>query len=284
MDRMVGNTLGRPTALQDRDINTLYPHNPSLTTSRPTEAWLIQTYKIRQLQSLCIDAMYQVSIPYTPEFVPMIQQKLDNWLAEAEDPSNEWVLHSYHNLTITIYRPSKVNPSPSDDDLARCFTSSSAVITLYKRMLSHNAIDCTWMAMHWLFLACMTHLFCLWTSETVRTNASWNFVNEDLQSAIAALSTMVERWHWGRGCRDLYIKLARGTLRRFASVISLPSTPSAITAEIPRAFWNMNMEHPSMFQPEGNHLDCDMDYIMGFQPASDGGLSFLDSVSVLSTC
>lgn len=157
MDRVVGNTLGRPTTLQDRDISTGYPAISETPTTPPwdssantAEILAIQGYKMRRMQSEVIDVMYQNSITLTDDFVPTLQQKLDNWLVEAPDPSNEWILHSYHNLIITIYRPSKVNHTPSDDDLARCFTSSSAVVELYFKMNQTNAIDCTWMAIHWL--------------------------------------------------------------------------------------------------------------------------------------
>lgn len=87
---------------------------------------------------------------------------------------------------------------------------------------------------------------------------------------------MVERWHYARGCLDLYIRLARGTLRRFALVIQTRSLRLTANAESPTSARNIGLSDPFDFQHGEIHMDSVMDYDMSLFQTDDGTLMFLD--------
>ncbi|KIW16771.1 hypothetical protein PV08_03961 [Exophiala spinifera] len=228
IDRAVGNTLGRPTALQDRDIETSFPDinpvDPHDSSSTHDAAAVNHCFLLRRLQSEVADILYQKVRPSPAEWHKDIQRRLDEWLvqaplAQASPQMQEWINHAYHNLTMFIYRPSLTSPSPYEGTYERSFTSASNVLKLYAKMHSRNAIDCTWMAFHWLFLAAVTHLFCIWTSPEIRAVADWKEINEDLQRTRMVLSAMAEHWRYGKRILDIYCQLCGGTIRHFVQLI-----------------------------------------------------------------
>jgi hypothetical protein len=160
-----------------------------------------------------------------------IQGRLDEWLAEApmsqaSPQMQEWINHAYHNLVMFINRPSLIGPTLSEGASERSFASASKVLKLYAKMHSRNAIDCTWMAFHWLFLAGITHLFCIWTDPEIRATADWKEIMEDLQRTRMMLSAMVEHWRHGKRILDIYCQLCEGTVRRFVEVTPITVTES----------------------------------------------------------
>lgn len=233
IDRAVGNTLGRPTALQDVDIQVPLPHAPQ---DRPSDssktfntAIANHCFRLRQLQSEVADTLYQKIKPMPMNYIVDIQQRLDEWLSEApmseaSPQVQEWINHAYHNLTMFINRPGLITLTPLEGTHKRSFDSASKVLRLYARMYQRNSIDCTWMAFHWLFLAAITHLFCLWIDIEIRSDANWQEVNEDLQTTRMVLSAMVERWRSGKKTLAVYSQLCQGTLRRFTQMKVMMNT------------------------------------------------------------
>ncbi|EXJ81527.1 hypothetical protein A1O1_07591 [Capronia coronata CBS 617.96] len=230
IDRAVGNTLGRPTALQDVDIRTPFPEiTPASlhdSSSALNAAAANHCFLLRRLQSEAADVLYQKTRPMPADWHNNIQRRLDAWLVEAplsqSSPQMEdWINHAYHNLTMFIYRPSLISSSSFEGAYQRSFASASNVLKLYAKMHSRNAIDCTWMAFHWLFLAAVTHLFCIWTSPEIRAIADWKEINEDLQRTRMVLSAMAEHWRYGKKILDIYCQLCEGTIRLFVQLIPI---------------------------------------------------------------
>lgn len=228
IDRAVGNTLGRPTALQDVDIQTSFPeidlHDSHDSSSAHDAAAVNHCFLLRRLQSEVADTLYQKIRLLPAGWHKDIQRRLDEWLvqaplAQASPQMQEWINHAYHNLTMFIYRPSLISPSSLEGAYERSFTSASNVLKLYAKMHSRNAIDCTWMAFHWLFLAAVTHLFCIWTSPEIRAVADWKEINKDLQRTRMVLSAMAEHWRHGKRILDIYCQLCDGTIRLFVQLI-----------------------------------------------------------------
>ncbi|KAK5180706.1 hypothetical protein LTR44_007020 [Exophiala sp. CCFEE 6388] len=231
IDRAVGNTLGRPTALQDVDIQTPFPDLDTDGThdSYPAANAAIAShcFQIRRLQSEAADMLYQKIRPMPAEWPTDIQRRVDQWLVEApmskaSPQMQEWINHAYQNLIMFINRPSLISPSSSFEEASkRSFSSASKVLKLYAKMHSRNAIDCTWMAFHWLFLAAVTHVFCIWTDVDIRVSADWKEINEDLQRTRMVLSAMVEHWRYGKKILDIYGQLCDGTIRLFVQLIPI---------------------------------------------------------------
>ena len=231
IDRAVGNTLGRPTALQDVDILTPFPELDTDGThdSYPAANAAIAShcFQIRRLQSEAADVLYQKIRPMAPDWPTDIQQRVDQWLmdapmSQASPQMQEWINHAYHNLTMFINRPSLISATSSFEEASkRSFASASKVLKLYAQMHSRNAIDCTWMAFHWLFLAAVTHVFCIWTDPEIRASADWKEINEELQRTRMVLSAMVEHWRYGKKILDIYGQLCDGTIRLFVQLVPI---------------------------------------------------------------
>jgi hypothetical protein len=185
-------------------------------------------FVIRRLQSEVADTLYHRTRNYYDGFIEDLQYRVDQWreaaLAMAGDDQNaiDWFLHQYHHLITFLHRPSPANLQPSSYNFRRCFESSSSVIRLYGEMNVRGTIDCTWMAVHWLFLASMTNLFCLWVDNDIRRGVDWFEVNEDIHTASIVLTSMAEKWNSARGCLDVYSACALGTLRKYSFKIGSP--------------------------------------------------------------
>ncbi|KAH8881016.1 hypothetical protein GQ53DRAFT_848483 [Thozetella sp. PMI_491] len=252
LDRAVGNTLGRqgtqlsdhwaplltrsrPTALQDFYVDVLFPDTLEDQVGNGRLLLMNHCSKMRQMQSEAADTLYQSIRPYTEQFIPRMQQRADRWLAEAPlagcDPAAaDWIHHAYHNFCMFMHRPSLENPEPSSADLHKCFSSASVVMRLYWKMHKSNSIDATWMAIHWLFLAGVTHMFCIWVDESIRDSVDWSIVYEDMQTTSMVLSALSERWKSAESSPQLYHDLSVGTLRKFAELY--PASEYSLSPEM----------------------------------------------------
>ncbi|CAM1501691.1 Fc.00g036750.m01.CDS01 [Cosmosporella sp. VM-42] len=227
MDRAVGNTLGRPTALQDSSITCNLPGEGSLGISAPLKI-ANHCFRLRQLQSEVADMLYQRTSDLIPNYIQTVQSRLDVWFREIpiqnSDQVLEWFHHSYYNLCMFIHRPSPANPKPSSDDLQRCFDAASRVIQIYTKLDERGSIDTTWMAVHWLFLASITQLYCLWTDENFRREANWTRINDDIQSSTMIFSAMTERWKSGRKMLRIYRRLSKSTLAKYTQIVHMEAS------------------------------------------------------------
>ncbi|KAI1625194.1 fungal-specific transcription factor domain-containing protein [Exophiala viscosa] len=209
IDRAVGNTLGRPTALQDVDIQTPFPelNIDGTQDSYPAANAAIAShcFQIRRLQSEAADVLYQKIRPMAPDWPTDIQQRVGQWLidapmSQASPQMQEWINHAYYNLTMFINRPSLISATSSFEGASkRSFASASKVLKLYAQMHSRNAID----------------------YPEIRITADWKEINEDLQRTRMVLSAMVEHWRYGKRILDIYCQLCDGTIRLFVQLVPI---------------------------------------------------------------
>jgi hypothetical protein len=180
-------------------------------------------FRLRQLQSEAADVLYQRSVPYYPGFIDHVQERIDVWLEQVpreylDSVAEDWFDHAYHNLCMFVRRPSVVNPFPSSSDLQRCFESASAVLKLYQKMHRISSIESTWMAVHWLFLAGITQLFCIWTDEQIRNSIDWTIIYEETHSTGMVLAAMAERLVSAQKMPQVYLELCTGTFKKYGEL------------------------------------------------------------------
>lgn len=214
-------TKSRPTALQDFDVTTEFPETKADASGKALIA--NHCFKLRQLQSKVVDVLHHAIQPYYDIFVEDMQQRIDAWLSLV--PINvcsaemiDWFSHAYHNLCIFLHRPSVAIPNPSAVDIRKCFDSSQEVLRLYWKLYRSDAVDCTWMAIHWLFLAGIVHLYCLWTNEDIRNTVDWSVILEDTQTTNMVLAAMAERWSSAEGVPQAYHSLCIGTFQKYGEL------------------------------------------------------------------
>ncbi|KAF2793925.1 hypothetical protein K505DRAFT_325115 [Melanomma pulvis-pyrius CBS 109.77] len=221
IDRAVGNTLGRPTGLPDVEISTQFPYSKNCVVGN-TEI-TNHCFRLRQLQSEVADVLYQRTQPFSAIFIDRTQHRIDDWLSAvpiATCPTEmiDWFHHAYHNLCIFLHRPSVANPDPTPRDIQTCFDSAQAVLRLYWKLYQSDAVDCTWMAIHWLFLAAVVHLYCIWTHDDIRNAVDWSIVLEDTQTTSMVLTAMAERWTSAERVPQVYHNLCIGTFRIYGEL------------------------------------------------------------------
>ncbi|KAF7554433.1 hypothetical protein G7Z17_g2886 [Cylindrodendrum hubeiense] len=271
MDRAVGNTLGRPTALQDSSITCQLPGAASSNIPLPQRI-ANHCFLLRRLQSEVADTLYQRTSEYAIDYIPSVQARLDMWFQDIpthdSDHVVEWFHHSYYNLCMFIHRPSPANPKPTSDHLHRCFQASSRVIEIYHRLDQRGSIDTTWMAVHWLFLAAVTQLFSLWTDENLRREADWVRINDDTQACTMIFSAMTERWKSGRRMLKLYRRLSKGTLARYTQMSYVDTkTPAQGSDNQSEDFMDM----PDISGLNEVVLDSDMQFWLNMEIADSPG-------------
>lgn len=216
LDRAVGNTLGRPTAMQDIFVSTPLPQS-----SGPVA---LHCFQIRNLQSEAVDRLYHCIQPVPVNYTTDIMERLAAWraaipLEHCSRLSEDWFHHAYYNMVIFVHRPSPGKPQPSGADLVQCFEAASQVIRFYSKLQLGGAIDTTWMSVHWLFLAAVTHLYCIWENDDLRNNCDWAKTNDDIQACSTVLSAMAEKWKSGRKMIQIYRALSKGTLDRYVRIV-----------------------------------------------------------------
>jgi hypothetical protein len=74
------------------------------------------------------------------------------------------------------------------------------------------------MAIHWLFLAGIVHLYCLWTDVDIRNSVDWSIVLEDTQTTSMVITAMAERWSFAEGVPQVYHDLCIGTFRKYGEL------------------------------------------------------------------
>lgn len=101
-----------------------------------------------------------------------------------------------------------------DDDsvFLDCFTAAGDVCRRYRRQFVGRAVGYTWQALHFLFLAGLTYLHCLWTSRAVRRHARHDRVSGTCTDCTLLLAVMAERWEGVAPYRDIFEALAARTL------------------------------------------------------------------------
>ncbi|TPX11777.1 uncharacterized protein E0L32_007514 [Thyridium curvatum] len=279
MDRAIGNTLGRPTILEDGFITSTLPMRTpfglgiSLKETRQREI-AAHCFRIRQIQSEVADTLYQKLRQPSATFFADMQTRLQEWHetipphAASAPHILDWFHHSYFNVTMFIHRPSPVNPQPSTEHLNKCFEAAGEVLQFYSKIHSRGGFDATWMAVHWLFLAAITHLFCLWTDEDIRRAADWAKVNDAIQSTGMVLSAMTERWSSGRKMPEIYRKLSSGTLAKYTTIGRLEDKPTTPSQNL--VWEEFQQQNAQLFSLDDMAMDFDMQFWIDMQGSSTG--------------
>ncbi|KIW45567.1 uncharacterized protein PV06_03948 [Exophiala oligosperma] len=207
--------------------------------------------KLRQLWSRISDSIYSaVSVQSSDgsstcaaisAHVPALRQALEEWFADTpyqpQHPdtgpvsvftSKDWFRLAYDHSIILLYRhcltceyhrqpnASSIGPQCSkaqvDAAFQECASSARQICVLYRRTYQRSPIRYTWGSLHILFLAGLTYLHCLWSSETVRKSIPKLDVINTCTSCNMVLVIIAERWSVAASYRDLFEKLSERTI------------------------------------------------------------------------
>lgn len=163
-----------------------------------------------------------------------IDQQLREWFERAPlepKPSSlfsgrDWLSLSYHHSILLLHRRRLIVGSDSPEMRAhpaiiqshlKCAKSAKQICRLYREIYFTHAVSFTWGALHVLFLAGLTFLHSLWTSEEVRAACRRDVV-ATCTSCTIVLVVMGERWNVAQPYRDLFNLLADATQAMLAEL------------------------------------------------------------------
>jgi hypothetical protein len=230
----------------------------------------IHIIKLRQLWSKMSSEIYsEVSSSSTDDYrtcaamtshVPQLRQALEVWYAEIPQDrphcpengpvtvftSKDWFRLAYNYTFLLLYRHcltceyhrrrDMVNThvvcskAQIDDAFRECAANAQEICVLYRQTYQRSPVRYTWGSLHILFLAGLTYLHCLWSSEYIRKSISHVDVINTCTSCNMVLVIIAERWSVATSYRDLFEKLSEKTINMvFGGDVNAKPIPAANT-------------------------------------------------------
>lgn len=231
MERINGIVLGRPFGISDVDIDALMP------TESPEIAVACHVFKLRRIQSsICTFVYKPVAIMDSFEEIDttrvQIVLELNEWMttfpAKAQPISifetDNWSQISYHNSMVLLLRPVVLEVSKRRErsnprllEWFKVFTQSASAICMnYKDLHSKGKLGYTWLAMHCVFVAGLSFLYCLWIDTTVNV-LEWKrrrLIYDTISACSSSLYVLAERFPTASVFRDTYERIASTVLTK----------------------------------------------------------------------
>jgi hypothetical protein len=160
------------------------------------------------------------SYPHVPDVLVWredVFHRLQQWESEIPRCHSTHVVRlveiKYHEVIILLLRPSPAIPYPSHESLELCQQSAIAVIRAFDELYRTGLLSYTWPAVHSVFLATISMLYCTWTVPSVTRATKLDVLIADLKSASSVLSALGEHWFDAKRSRDLLDELSQTTIR-----------------------------------------------------------------------
>jgi len=230
LDRQTSIVLGRPFAISDRQIDAELPldiNDPATTavlsqdisSTIPNLSSFIHMTRLRRIESKIFDEIYRID---EQAFISEIQinsmiSELDSWRASAPlaHPDSHQIYETenyyelYYHKAIRLLIQSRILDSGFHDQwLKVCIRSCGQICQIYKRFHQKFAIGYTHMAVHSIFVAGITILYCLWVNRSLFGISTMN----DIRACSTVLFILAERKPDTRKYRDVFEALATAVM------------------------------------------------------------------------
>ena len=128
--------------------------------------------------------------------------------------NEDWFSTNYSFAILLLYRVhlTRSAETVSESIFFDCFEAAGNVCRRYRQQFVGRSVGYTWQALHFLFLAGLTYLHCLWTSPAVRQAARHDQVSSTCMDCTILLTVMAERWDSVAPYRDIFEALTARTL------------------------------------------------------------------------
>ncbi|KAK9446458.1 fungal-specific transcription factor domain-containing protein [Limtongia smithiae] len=239
MDRQVCVYLGRPFGIADNSIKVPFPSdlddvfitsdgitNPPVDTPPSYKQVAVHIFQIRRLQSEIQTILYErAELPRRfatlKEWQTNMARRLEDWNnsapKSAKDMNCNFNLYfldlNYHQSKLLLHGISPAIPRPSVEAFFIIADASEKVIRAYRQLHREKNINYTWMAVHNLFMAGTSYLYCLYHSKEVRSRTRMDVIDFNTMACIHVLTAMVDRCDAASGCRDTFELLTAAILR-----------------------------------------------------------------------
>ncbi|KAH7159549.1 fungal-specific transcription factor domain-containing protein [Dactylonectria estremocensis] len=243
--------LGRPLCLHFQEIDAELPldiEESRITStgicgsprSSPTDPPTMMTYanhafRIRALQGCIQTALYSDTALKDPAVrktrVQELLMELKEWQTSNPPPivppaggglsifmTPDWYQINYNYAILQLYRVEITDSKEpaSDDVFVICLEAAKSTCHSYRRQFFGKPTTYTWAALHELFLAGLTYLYCLWTSPAAREASRHDQVSSACTDCTMVLVILAERWSDAAPYRDIFEALASRTMTMMA--------------------------------------------------------------------
>ncbi|KAH7024341.1 fungal-specific transcription factor domain-containing protein [Microdochium trichocladiopsis] len=249
LDRIAAISTGRPFGIAEDDIDAEYPldvddedideyqllANPRTHHLEPPTLMSVALHNLR-LRRIWGDMKSRIFCVQTPSpphshASTELKARLDSWLVECPRAASrdqmsgvpygsyKWHLLTYHHSVILFHRQSLVTHSrdgyPDSPEMTavylECAKSATILCNLYKELyLGPGLSGNTWGALHILFLAGLTFVYCLWVDAGCRHVHRRDAISTGT-SCTVSLVIMAERWPAAQPFRDAFLALWEAT-------------------------------------------------------------------------
>ncbi|KAK9461820.1 fungal-specific transcription factor domain-containing protein [Lipomyces oligophaga] len=239
MDRQVGVYLGRPFGIADCSIKVPFPSDlddvfitsegiidPPENTPPSYKQVAVHIFQIRRLQSEVQTILYErAELPRRfatlKEWQNNMSRRLEEWHKSAPKSSKDmncdfnlsFLDLNYQQTRLLLHGISPAIPRPSVEAFFIIADASEQVIRAYRQLHREKNINYTWMAVHNLFMAGTSYLYCLYHSKEVRSRTRMDVIDFNTMACIHVLSAMVDKCDAASGCRDTFELLTAAILR-----------------------------------------------------------------------
>ncbi|KAK9455825.1 fungal-specific transcription factor domain-containing protein [Dipodascopsis uninucleata] len=239
MDRQVCVYLGRPFGIADSSIKVPFPSdlddvfitsqgivNPPEDTPPSYKQVAVHIFQIRRLQSEVQTILYErAELPRRfatlKEWQTNMARRLEEWnntapksIKDMNCNFNPYFLDlNYHQTRLLLHGISPAIPRPSVEAFFVIYDASEKVIRAYRQLHRERNINYTWMAVHNLFMAGTSYLYCLYHSKEVRQRTRMDVIDFNTMACIHVLTAMIDKCDAASGCRDTFELLTAAILR-----------------------------------------------------------------------
>lgn len=204
----------------------------------------IFSIRLRALQGRVHAALYsdtrrdERSTIDSSETVVHLRQQIEQWkstlpaLLPPSGPAlslfmtSDWSSLVYNQALLHLYRPqltsSGQNEASSPDAWMTCARAASEVCSAFRRQYLKKQTTFTWGAVHELFLAGLTFVYCVRRSDLVRSRLGSDYMNKTCTDCTIAFVILAERSKDALPYRDLFEALSTSTMN-FISEQRAPS-------------------------------------------------------------
>ncbi|OAA54160.1 Transcription factor [Niveomyces insectorum RCEF 264] len=162
--------------------------------------------------------------------IRQLRVELDAWRATAPPDvprlsgtaltlfgSKDWYEVNYSHSILLLHRnrllETRGGASAAPDHIVlECLDAAENISRGYHRQFVTGRVGYTWGALHFLFLAGLTYLHCLWTAPTARRSRPWDTVSNTCMDCSMVFVVMAERWGGAAPYRDIFGSLSRRTI------------------------------------------------------------------------
>lgn len=201
-DRSMSLGCGRPVEVSDDVIGAALPSFQIESTASDVEIeGYLQRYRVLHLQSLIYD---RLSEPLTPgddagAQINPLMDKLSAWRqGNSLMHSQNLVESEWHMGRMLLFRPCRLVPERTSDELSELWTSALAFASIYRQLVESNGIFYVQIASEKVYWTGLAMLYSYWQLRNSRTDIRpvdlW-LATKDVTYILRALG---ERWEDGK--------------------------------------------------------------------------------------